>query len=308
MATLADEAEGVPIRICVLAEAFAPIVGGGETHALILSEELGRLGAQVMVLTRRTTRQLPERERRGLLAILRVGPSGFKRLGKYLMGPAALAALIGGRARYGLIYVAGFRVLGIVAVLAGKLLGRPAVLRAESNGELSGEFVIQGVVARQAVLRSAARILIRARNVLLRRADVFLAITRGIEAEFLAEGVPKDRIVYIPNGVQADGFVPADPAPKQALRNRLGLPPDRVVWCYTGKLMRGKGLELLLEIWGRLVADDPRLMLVLVGGGSHHALSCEPELRDYVRAHGLDGSVRFTGYVSNVVEYLQASD
>jgi glycosyltransferase involved in cell wall biosynthesis len=72
--------------------------------------------------------------------------------------------------------------------------------------------------------------------------------------------------------------------------------------------MRGKGLELLLQVWGRLVADHPRLMLVLVGGGSDHSLSCEPELRDYVSEHGLDGSVRFTGYVSNVVDHLQASD
>ena len=296
------------LRVCVLAEAFAPIVGGGETHSLMLSEELSRLGLPVIVVTRRTTKQLATREQRGPLTIRRVVPWGFKRVGKYLMLPAALGALIRDRHQYDLIYVAGFRVVGIIAVLAGRLLGRPAVLRAESNGEFSGEFLFQGAVARHALLRHAAALLLRSRNALLRRADMFLAITRGIEGEFIAGGVPTNRIVYIPNGVEADRFVPPDPAAKASLRAHLGLPPDRVIWCYTGKLMRGKGLELLLEVWRRVVADDSRLLLVLVGGGSVHALSCETELREYVARHGLGASVRFTGYVGNVVDYLQAAD
>ena len=37
-------------------------------------------------------------------------------------------------------------------------------------------------------------------------------------------------------------------------------------------------------------------------------LSCEDELRRFVRARGIEDRVKFTGYVRNVHEYLQAAD
>ena len=47
---------------------------------------------------------------------------------------------------------------------------------------------------------------------------------------------------------------------------------------------------------------------MLVGGGKNQSLSCEHELRDFVRSRRLEDVVRFVGYTENVAGYLQAAD
>ena len=76
----------------------------------------------------------------------------------------------------------------------------------------------------------------------------------------------------------------------------------------TGRLIGSKGLLLLLEVWSELVEHNRDIQLVLVGTGAGSHDSCESELRAYVKSHNLEDSVLFTGEVSNVNEYLQASD
>jgi glycosyltransferase involved in cell wall biosynthesis len=51
-----------------------------------------------------------------------------------------------------------------------------------------------------------------------------------------------------------------------------------------------------------------RATLLLVGSGGLDVHNCEAELKDFVRDKGLQQSIRFTGDVHNVHEYLQASD
>ena len=65
---------------------------------------------------------------------------------------------------------------------------------------------------------------------------------------------------------------------------------------------------VLLEVWKELVEQSQDLHLVLVGSGSGQYLSCEDELRTYVKENHLDQHVTFTGYVENVEEYLRASN
>jgi glycosyltransferase involved in cell wall biosynthesis len=77
---------------------------------------------------------------------------------------------------------------------------------------------------------------------------------------------------------------------------------------FTGRLVRSKGLPTLLRAWRQVIAQRPDALLLLVGAGGLDMHNCEAELRDYVREHGLESSVRFAGAVNNVHEYLQASD
>ncbi|NIS66188.1 MAG: glycosyltransferase, partial [Gemmatimonadales bacterium] len=77
---------------------------------------------------------------------------------------------------------------------------------------------------------------------------------------------------------------------------------------YTGRLVSYKGLPVLLSVWKRLHERHPSAVLVLVGGGSLDMHDCEEELKRYVRENGLSASVRFTGNVQNVEDYLRASD
>lgn len=295
--------------VLMLLETFHPVVGGGETHARLLAAELARLGMPVTVLTRRRTRDMSRRDEVDGIPVVRVGPAGFTRSGKYLMLATVLPRLIRLRGRYELIYVCGLRVLGVAGVVGSWLLGKRCVLRAEARGEMSGDFarreLEEGTLAERLVGAAAA-----VRNRVLRRADAFVSISMEIRQEFETFGVSPEWIWEIPNGVDTVRFQPSDSAQRRRLRERLALRSEDRVFVYTGKLIRGKGLPSLLRVWRRLREERNRAHahLVLVGGGELQALSQEAELRAYVRDNGLDDAVTFTGYVSNVDQYLKAAD
>ena len=265
-----------PPRVCLLTGSFYPVVGGGETHARLLCAEFRRRGILVSVVTRRRIQTTPAFELVDDIPVHRVPPSGVPRFGKYLMMLPAFVHLIRMRRDYDLIYVCGLRILGIVGVLAARLTGKRCVLRSESRGELSGAFIWQTIDGRtKPILKTLFAGPIALRNVILKKADAFLSISGVIREEYEACGIPAWKIAGIPNGIETDRFKPAAEEERVELRRRLKLPDGR---------------------------------LVLVGSGAQQFLSCETELRDFVREHGLESSVHFAGSVTNVNEYLRAAD
>ena len=300
--------KGAAPRVCLLTGSFYPVVGGGETHSHRLCAEFRRRGIAVFVVTRRRIKTTPTFEVVDDIPIYRVPPSGVPRLGKYLMMMPAFIRLIRMQRTYDLIYVCGLRILGIVGVLAALLLGKRCVLRSESRGELSGAFIWQNIDGRtRPVLKALFAGPICLRNYFLKKADAFLSISGVIREEYEACGIAREDIVAIPNGVDTNRFAPGAADGRAALRRRLNLPDGRL-FAYSGKLNRGKGLEFIVHVWNDWVKSYPDCKLVLIGGGAMQFLSCETQLRNYVRDHELQSLVLFTGNVTNVNEYLQASD
>lgn len=296
------------IRICLLISTFYPFVGGGETHALSICRKLIRIGRKISVVTRRNSKTLLKRDEVDAIPVYRVGPSGFRRLGKYLMIIPVFVKLLALRNRYDVILVSGLRLLSIPGIIAAKLLGKKCVLRAASCGELSGAFIWDSPHLQGKNIRvEFYKFLIGIRNRLFLKADGFLAISHAIEEEYLNCAVPASKIATINNGTDTDRFKPVAYPEKKILRNKLGLPPDNI-FTYSGKLNKGKGLQFLLRIWRYFHARHPETHLLLVGSGKNHFLSCEQELKDYVAGNNLEESVTFTGYVENVDEYLQLSN
>ncbi len=73
-------------------------------------------------------------------------------------------------------------------------------------------------------------------------------------------GVPGDRIVVLPNGVDQTAFQPQD---KTGARRRLGLPMDRPIIAFVGRLVDGKGPRQLLDA----VRPRPDIGVVFIGEG-----------------------------------------
>ena len=295
--------------VCILTETFHPVTGGGETQARALAEGLQASGVTVHLVTRRSDAALPTRDLVGRVPVHRIGPAGSGHLRKWGLVFTALVELIRLRRHYDVLLVCGFRVLGIPAMVVSLLWGKPCILKADSQGELSGAFFDPGL-ARMKLRhdRFPVSLAVRLRNLLLRRAARFIAISDVIAREYLAQGVPARRIVRIPNSVDATKFTPVDHAAKHALRDRLGIPRERRVATFTGRLVTTKGLPSLLRAWRRVVAAHPDALLLLVGSGGLGIQNCEAALRQFVREQSLSDSVLFSGPVDNVHEYLQASD
>jgi glycosyltransferase involved in cell wall biosynthesis len=240
--------------------------------------------------------------------VLRVGPTGPGRIGKYAMLPAALAALRRERESYDVAIVCGTRVLGLPVLLAAGLRGKPVVLQPEMTGELTGEIYVWGTPLNRPSLRRLLSPLMALRNAFFRRARAFVAISKLIERECLETGVPRERVVYIPHAADTERFRPALPGEALVLRAHLGLSQEAALVTFTGRLLRGKGLEILVEAFARVAARDARPHLLILGSGAGQVLSIEDALRADVARRGLNGRVTFTGRVDNVEEYLRVSD
>jgi glycosyltransferase involved in cell wall biosynthesis len=266
-------------------------------------------GLSVIVVTRRSDALFEKIEQFGQVTVYRLPPTGPEHLRKWGLLLTSLPALIRLRHQYDLVFVSGFRVLGIPAVLVSKLFSKACVLKADSQGEMSGAFFAAGLAKLHLTPSSlAVRVFLAVRNKIMRRADSFVAICDEIAQELTSNGVNSEAIHLVPNSVDTLKFRPVDQRTKRLLRSRLTLPKENTIITYTGRLVSYKGLPLLMEVWTELQKKWKKSTLLLLGSGGIDMHNCEADLKAYVRSHGLQESVHFAGDVRNVHEYLQASD
>jgi glycosyltransferase involved in cell wall biosynthesis len=297
------------VKICIFTETYYPVVGGGETQARLLAEGLIAQGHSVIVLTRRSDAGLSRYEAGDGVTVYRLAPVGSGQLKKWGLLLSSLPALVRLRDQYDLIFVSGYRIVGLTAVLAGKLFRKRVVLKADSQGEMSGEFFESGL-KKFGISRSSLpfRLFLGCRNAILKKADAFSAISPEIASEWNSNGVPLHKIRVISNGVDTALFFPADAGRKSFLREKLNLPPSATIAIFTGRLVSYKGLPLLLEVWNEIRRSHENAKLLLAGSGGLDIHNCEARLRAYVNATGLGNDVFFLGPVQNIPEYLQAAD
>jgi glycosyltransferase involved in cell wall biosynthesis len=284
-------------------------MGGGETQARLLAEGLITKGHSVIVLTRRSDSALRPHENYGEVSVYRLDPVGSGQLKKWGLLISSLPALVRLRDEYDLIFVSGYRIIGLTAVLVGKLFRKPVVLKADSQGEMSGEFFESGLRKFGASRSSLPfRLFLAFRNMILKKAEAFSAVSPEIVSEWISSKVPLTKIHLIPNGVDTTRFAPANAKQKSFLREKLSLPQAAMIAIYTGRLVSYKGLPLLLQVWDEIRCRYENALLLLAGTGGLDIHNCEAQLRDYVKSAGLEKNVCFLGPVQNIPEYLQAAD
>ena len=94
---------------------------------------------------------------------------------------------------------------------------------------------------------------------LYRRADAVIVLAKGSVPILEAAGIPRERIWFLPNGVAPEGF----PLTVRPIRDGLRL-------IYAGAHGPANGLDVVLEA-ARLLGDDPRFSIILVGDGPARA-------------------------------------
>jgi glycosyltransferase involved in cell wall biosynthesis len=119
-------------------------------------------------------------------------------------------------------------------------------------------------------------------------------------AEVYAEAglVDPAKLSVLPNGVDTEALRPSRDL-RLAMRRELGI-SDEFLWVAVGRLMAVKDYPTLLRAM-QLLPDDAKL--VVAGDGP-----LAGELRALAARLGLDGRVRFLGFVPDVGQLLQAAD
>jgi glycosyltransferase involved in cell wall biosynthesis len=259
---------------------FHPVVGGTENQALLLCRALMQRGLGVAVLTRRVP-GLPAAEQVGGVRVnrsIRVIDRGKLFGVTYFL--TCLAYLVSHRSEYDIIHchiLHGFH--SLAALFVKLLFGKKVVIKVASSGALSDFLMLKNSLCGAWMLG------------FLTYADRVIALCRTSAAEARGHGFPDARITVIPNGVDADRFVPAHgPAPG---RSRL---------VYAGSLNAAKGLDVLIDAFSRLKERHAELMLDIFGSGP-----LEASLRHAAAAPGLAGSVALHGRVTDLERHFDGT-
>jgi L-malate glycosyltransferase len=133
-----------------------------------------------------------------------------------------------------------------------------------------------------------------------RASDRVLAVSRAVGERAVArDGVPRERVAIVPNGVDTAG---PDPRSRARLRRALGLDERDVLFLYLGRLHAEKGPDLLVRALQSLGSRMPAgWRCVFVGDG--------PEKAALAKAcAGLEGRVLLAGARRRVAPWLEASD
>lgn len=107
-------------------------------------------------------------------------------------------------------------------------------------------------------------------------------------------------LVTIQNGVDTLLFSPSSYEDKKRERQKLGLPKNGNIWISSGHLSERKNPLLLISAWRNIFKDDPYNYLLFIGTG--------PLYETCIRVCNDMTNVLFHGRVTNVPEYLRASD
>jgi len=145
----------------------------------------------------------------------------------------------------------------------------------------------------------------------LSRMQAFVSVSRFTAAQWSSQlGRGMDNFAVVPNAVDVARFRPSSEEERRALRRTMGLPEDRFLVLYSGRIVPEKGLDCALEAMRLLPAD--RYHLAVAGtsnaasfGGSLAAASAyEAELR----SRYADVAVSWLGQLGEVAALMAAAD
>lgn len=261
---------------------FPPEIGGPATYSKLLSEYLPEQGIVVRIAKFADVRHLPKIVRH-LAFFFRV------------WSQARLCHLV---------YAQDPVSVGLPAMLAARLARKPYVLKivgdyAWEQGvqrfgvtDLLDDFLQKKYGIRVELLRAFERMVAKC-------ADRIIVPSAYLKNVVALWGANPKMITIIPNAFNAPRNLPSRPE----ARDQLDLTGSIVV--SAGRLVAWKGFAVLIQCMADLVARRPGLMLFIAGAGPQ-----EGELQDLVRAHKLEGHIKFLGAISRseLVMYLRAAD
>jgi glycosyltransferase involved in cell wall biosynthesis len=130
--------------------------------------------------------------------------------------------------------------------------------------------------------------------------DRHVCVSEGV-ADFSIQtgGLPRDKVVVIPNGVDFDRFANAKPADLA----EFGLPPGHRSILSVGRLDPQKGVMVLLDAFTAVARELPDVHLILVGEGP-----LRPEIERFVSSHALADRVHLAGFRDDVPSLMKAGD
>lgn len=319
------------MRICFVAFQFWPSIGGSQAQAEKQARYLQQLGQEVMVITLRHQKSWPSYEECSAVPVIRIGGlyrrNGTLRVDKFahfLVDLRFFLALWRLRQRYDLIQTLQISPLAFISALIGKLTRKPVIVGLQSTGAHDERMAFPPQESRKrrctCVAETKGKKPDQLQNEIggdlahlvqtsyggrwmldyLRKSDVYYRILSSRSYIYLVQhGFRPERMVYIPHGVDIQQFYPPALPRGQFLKNQ------RAILC-VGSLEYGKGIDVLLEAWARMLQmpaawrEGLQPRLYLVGDGDYRET-----LERLVIQLGIQDHVEFLGVRYDIAWLMQ---
>lgn len=303
------------LKVLMVIAVFHPYIGGAEKQAQKLALELLKGNLEVNVVTGRWSNLLRKYESLQGLKVIRnltnfkfcsqskldTGVDFFKpdlsidgkklkfirvlfskifiRISIYIYQISLLIFLLGFRKNYDIIHIHQVLYPAFISTICAKLLKKPVIVKVGSSGFNSDINQIKKFPEGRFQLRF-----------ILRNIDKLVCTSSKMKEEYLAEGIDRDKIASIPNGVNVSNF-------RRSFEDCSSL-------LYLGRFTKTKNIETLIFAFSKIILNiNDELRLILIGDGPE-----SDNIVDLIKKHNLEKNILLTGFVDNPDDYLKKSD
>jgi len=194
--------------------------------------------------------------------------------------------------------------LVVTAVHNGNLYGRLAARIAGSKNVASiiSDYM-SGVLAGEKAAPFLERLGLWQEKLLWRLSSRLITPCDPLREHIASEwGIPKDRIVYIPGVIDTNRPAPSA-GRTAAMRAKLDIAPEQFLVGTMCRIAAVKNLSMLLRAAARVEKEAPGLVRFAVAGEGPQRRALEEEARQ----KGLDGVVRFAGWIDDIEAFAAAA-
>ena len=274
------------IKVAMVISKAEASLGGTQKQALRLADELQSQGVSVFVVTKRKARQHARGGRAELndrVQIVYLPVTGLQPAWSFLFSFLVWAWT--NRGSFQIIH-AHNAATGVISSIVGWLIGKKVIVKIPSLKYV--QYLNGGSLSRE--LR---------RWIITKKTDRFIAVSTEMLDALREAGIAPEKLALISNGIELTAASNTNPC---VLKQELSGDPERSVVLFVGRLVKEKGLDRLLRVWGLLPGHETMLLLV-VGDGP-----LREDLESQTRNLRLLPSVRFVGHQVDVSKFYSIAD
>lgn len=160
------------------------------------------------------------------------------------------------------------------------------------------EIVLRDVIPN----RFIRRLMLLQNRILDKSARLLIVPSRDLKARLKGKGVSAGRMHVVHNGLDMASWGP-DEIQRQNIRSELGIPEHSVVLTFVGRLVAGKRIDTLIDIFARLCREYDGIRLLITGDGPKRE-----SLVALARSAGLERKILLTGFRKDIPKLMAASD
>ncbi|TKB06001.1 glycosyltransferase family 4 protein [Desulforhopalus sp. IMCC35007] len=280
------------MNILMVTERYIPIWGGAENQLRQLAPYLVKRGCRVEIVTRRWHKEMPSQELISGVMVYRIGFPGTSLFAKVVFISSLFLFMFKAGSRIDIYHSHG-------AVNMGGLCALIQLLRKKKN--------VAKIASAGRIPRLLSTVPGRFSLCMFKHSSAIISMTREIDQELQSIKTSKSVIYSIPNGVDCRRFHPSSSAERQEWRVNNKLPSESLLLLFSSRLVFGKGLDILIDAWARIVHSVPEAFLLIVGSGANQPDSVEEEMRQKIVIEKLK-NVRFLGETQTPEDFLSMVD